>query len=78
MDLLAIWGVTQLAGAIVKPILEDLAKDTGKDFAKDFLKDALKEVIEPNILIEAYGKALKEFLQLMEQELIDTKCREEQ
>jgi hypothetical protein len=78
MDLLAIWGITRLAGAIVKPILEDLAKDTGKDFAKDFFKDALKKVIEPNILIEAYGKALKEFLQLMEQELIDTKCREEQ
>jgi predicted NACHT family NTPase len=81
MDLLAIWGATQLAGAIVKPILEDFAKDTGKDFAKDFFKDALKKVIhlpEPNVLKEAYGKALKEFLQLMEQELVNANCREEQ
>jgi hypothetical protein len=81
MDWLAIWGATQLAGAIVKPILEDFAKDTGKDFAKDFFKDALKKVIhlpEPNILTEAYGKALKEFLYLMEQELVNANCREEQ
>jgi HEAT repeats/NACHT domain len=81
MEWLAIWGATQLAGAIVKPILEDFAKDTGKDFAKDFFKDALKKVIhlpEPDILKEAYGKALKEFLQLMEQELVNANCREEQ
>ncbi len=81
MEWLAIWGATQLAGAIVKPILEDFAKDTGKDFAKDFFKDALKKVIhlpEPNVLKKAYGKALKEFLQLMEQELVNANCREEQ
>jgi hypothetical protein len=81
LDWLMIWGVTKAVGLLAKPILEEFAKDTGKDFAKDFFKDALKKVIhlpEPNILKEAYGKALKEFLQLMEQELIDAKCREEQ
>jgi hypothetical protein len=81
IDWLVMWGATQAAGLIVKPILEEFAKDTGKDFAKDFFKDALKKVIhlpEPNILKEAYGKALKEFLQLMEKELSDAKCREEQ
>jgi predicted NACHT family NTPase len=80
-DWLVIWGVTQATGLVVKPILEEFAKDTGKDFAKDFFKDALKKVIhlpEPNILKEAYGKALKEFLQLMEQELVNANCREEQ
>jgi HEAT repeats/NACHT domain len=81
VDWLIIWGAAQAAGFIVKPILEEFAKDTGKDFAKDFFKDALKKVIhlpEPNILKEAYGKALKEFLQLMEQELVNVHCQEEQ
>jgi predicted NACHT family NTPase len=81
LDWLVMWGATQAAGLVVKPILEEFAKDTGKDFAKDFFKDALKKVIhlpEPNILKEAYGKALKEFLQLMEQELVNANCREEQ
>jgi hypothetical protein len=81
IDWLMMWGATQAAGLIVKPILEEFAKDTGKDFAKDFFKDALKKAIhlpEPDILKEAYGKALKEFLQLMEQELISANCREEQ
>jgi NACHT domain len=81
IDWLVVWGLTKATGLIVKPILEEFAKDTGKDFAKDFFKDALKKVIhlpEPNILKEAYGKALKEFLQLMEQELVNANCREEQ
>jgi HEAT repeats/NACHT domain len=81
MEWLVIWGVAKAAGLLAKPILEDFAKDTGKDFAKDFFKDGLKKVIhlpEPNILKEAYGKALKEFLQLMEQELVNANCREEQ
>ncbi len=78
MDLLAVWGITKAVGLLAQTILEDFAKDTGKDVAKDFFKDALKKVIEPNILKEAYGKALKEFLQLMEQELVNVKCREEQ
>jgi hypothetical protein len=73
IDWLVVWGLTKATGLIVKPILEEFAKNSGKDFAKDFFKDALKKVIhltELNILKEAYGKALKEFLQLMEQELI--------
>jgi HEAT repeats/NACHT domain len=81
IDGLVMWGATQAVGIVVKPILEEFAKDTGKDFAKDFFKDALKKVIhlpEPDILKEAYGKALKEFLQLMEQELVNANCREEQ
>ena len=81
LDWLVIWGVTQATGTIVAPILAEFAKDTGKDFAKDFFKDALKKVIhlpEPKVLKEAYGKALKDFLQLMEQELHNAGCREEQ
>ncbi len=71
-DLLAIWGVTQVAGFIFKPILEDLAKDAAKDWAKDLLKGIPGKIFQKlkkeDIEIAA-GKALKEFLQLMQQQL---------
>ncbi|WP_298921135.1 hypothetical protein [uncultured Nostoc sp.] len=71
-DLLAIWGVTQAAGLIFKPILEDLAKDAAKDWAKDLLKGIPGKIVQKlkkeDIEIAA-GKALKEFLQLMQQQL---------
>ncbi|MDZ8108365.1 MAG: HEAT repeat domain-containing protein [Nostoc sp. DedQUE12a] len=72
MDLLAIWGVTQAAGLIFKPILEDLAKDAAKDWAKDLLKGIPGKIFQKlkkeDIEIAA-GKALKEFLQLVQQQL---------
>ncbi|HAX77197.1 MAG TPA: NTPase, partial [Cyanobacteria bacterium UBA11372] len=60
------------AGLVFKPILEDLAKESAKDYAKDFFKDCLKKVIhlpEKDPLKEAYGKALTQFLLLVQQEL---------
>ncbi|RCJ23613.1 hypothetical protein A6S26_02695 [Nostoc sp. ATCC 43529] len=72
MDFLVIWGVTQAAGLIFKPILEDLAKDAAKDWAKDLLKgipgNILEKLQKEDIEIAA-GKALKEFLQLVQQQL---------
>ncbi len=72
IDWLAIWGVTQAATFIFKPILEDLAKDAAKDWAKDLLKGIPKKILDKlkkeDIEIAA-GKALKEFLQLMQQQL---------
>ncbi|MCC5645680.1 HEAT repeat domain-containing protein [Nostoc sp. CHAB 5824] len=72
LDWLAIWGVTQAAGFIFKPILEDLAKDAAKDWAKDLLKGIPSKIFQKlkkeDIEIAA-GKALKEFLQLMQQQL---------
>ena len=81
VDLLVAWGVTQAVGFVFKPILEDLAKDSAKDWAKDLFKDSLKNVIrlptkEP--LDIAAGKALKEFLQLVQDELEDVELSEEQ
>ncbi|NJR32791.1 MAG: hypothetical protein HC778_08310 [Chamaesiphon sp. CSU_1_12] len=83
VDWLVVWGATQAAGVIVKPILEDFAKDTTKDFAKDFFKDALLKKVtdlpESKVLKEAYGKALKEFAELMEAEIRNANThREEQ
>lgn len=72
LDWLTIWGVTSAAGLVFKPILEELAKDASKDYVKDFFKDCLKNVLhlpEANPLREVLGKALKEFLQLFQQEL---------
>ncbi|WP_118163856.1 HEAT repeat domain-containing protein [Nostoc sphaeroides] len=72
LDWLTIWGVTQAAGLIFKPILEDLAKDAAKDWAKDLLKGIpgkiFQKLKQEDIEIAA-GKALKEFLQLMQQQL---------
>ncbi|WP_334742252.1 HEAT repeat domain-containing protein [Nostoc sp.] len=72
LDWLAIWGVTQAAGLIFKPILEELAKDAAKDWAKDLLKGIPGKIFQKlkkeDIEIAA-GKALKEFLQLMQQQL---------
>ncbi|MEH2047507.1 NACHT domain-containing protein, partial [Nostoc sp.] len=72
LDWLAMWGVTQAAGLIFKPILEDLAKDAAKDWAKDLLKGIPKNILEKlkkeDIEIAA-GKALKEFLQLVQEDL---------
>ncbi|PSB51578.1 NTPase [filamentous cyanobacterium Phorm 6] len=71
MEWLVLWGATEAAGIIVKPILEDLVKDGAKDFAKDFFKDSLKNVIfgEKDPRQVAAGKALKKFLELVQQQL---------
>jgi predicted NACHT family NTPase len=72
MEWLVVWGVTKAAGVVVYPILESLAQDAAKDYGKDFFKDCLKKVIrlpEPDVLKEAYGKALKNFLELIQDEL---------
>lgn len=81
VDLLVAWGVTQAIGFVFKPILEDLAKDAAKDWAKDLFKDSLKNVIrlpEKEPLDIAAGKALKEFLQLIQDELEEAELTDEQ
>jgi predicted NACHT family NTPase len=71
LDWLAIWGVSQAVGILVYPILQDLAKEGAKDFAKDFFKDSLKHVWlrEKDPRQIAAGNAIKEFLQLVQQQL---------
>ncbi|MCY7391141.1 MAG: NTPase, partial [Leptolyngbyaceae cyanobacterium CAN_BIN12] len=81
IDWLVVWGVAQAAGFVFKPILEDLVKESAKDYAKDFFKDCLKKVIhlpEKDVQKEAYGKALKEFLQFVQQELEDADYQDAQ
>lgn len=71
MDWLVLWGVAQGAGVLVYPILENLAKEGAKDFVKDFFKDSLKKVLlkEKDPRQVATGKAIKEFVQQMQQQL---------
>ena len=81
LDWLVVWGVTSAVGFAFKPILEELATDATKDWVKDFFKDCLKNVIplpskEP--LDIAAGKALKEFLQLVQDGLEDADLEEQQ
>ncbi len=71
IEWLVLWGATEAVGILVKPILEDLVKDGAKDFAKDFFKDSLKNVLlgEKDPRKVAAGKAIKKFLELVEQQL---------
>ena len=80
VDWLLLWGATQAVGVLVYPILQDLAKEGAKDFAKDFFKDSLKHVLlrEKDPRNIAAGKAIKEFLQLVQQELKDADVSEAQ
>ena len=73
MELLVLWGVTQAVGFLFKPILEELAKEVAKDYVKDFFKSCLSNVLSPEKepLQIATGKAITEFLKLIQQELED-------
>ena len=73
IDWLAVWGVTQATGLLLKPVLEDLAVEVAKDMAKDKIKDGFGVVfkaVSRDTLTRAYGKALTELLQLIQDELI--------
>ena len=70
IDWLGLWGVTQGVGILVKPILEELVVDGAKEFAKDVFY-SVKNVIfgEKDPRQVAAGKAIKKFLELVEQQL---------
>lgn len=74
LDWLAVWGITQAVGFAFKSIFEELAKDATKDWAKDLLKSIpgnILQQLQPEDIDIVAGKALKQFLQLMQQELED-------
>lgn len=79
MEWLALWGAQQLAGFAFGAVLEnlgtvlgDLTKGAGEDFVKDFFKDSLKSGIgrfQKDRLAVVMGKAIAQFLYLVQQEL---------
>ena len=72
LNWLAIWGASQAVGFVFRSILEELAQDAAKDWAKDLLKGIPGNIVDrlqkEDIEI-ASGKALKEFLQVVQDEL---------
>jgi predicted NACHT family NTPase len=78
VDWLAIWGVAAIS--VFRPILEDIAKDVAKDAAKSYVGQCFKSVfsvIYKEPLTKATGQALKELLQLIEDELIRADIEDE-
>ncbi len=81
IDWLVPWGVSSAVGFAFKEVLTPLAKGALEDYTKDFFKDSIKDFTErfkKEPLQIAVGKALKEFLQLVQQELEDTDLDEEE
>jgi predicted NACHT family NTPase len=78
---LAIIGIASGVGLVFKPILEDFAKDVLKDTAKDYVKGCFGSVfssLRKEPLQRALGKALRELLQLIQDELLDCGLTEEE
>jgi len=74
MEWLALWGVGQATWFVFRPILEDLAKDVAKDISKSYVKSCFKGVFSAlyrKPLAVATGRALKELLELIQNELLD-------
>ncbi|MBD2740254.1 NACHT domain-containing protein [Coleofasciculus sp. FACHB-1120] len=81
VDWLLVWGVNTVAGFVFTEVLAPLAKGALDDYVKDFFKDSIKDftgLFQKDILQTVVGKALKEFLQLVQQELEDAEISEEQ
>ncbi|MEP0750590.1 NACHT domain-containing protein [Trichocoleus sp. Lan] len=81
VDWLVVWGVHTVAGFVFTEVLTPLAKGALEDYAKDFFKDSIKDftgLFQKDTLQKAAGKALKEFLQLVQQELDSADLSEEQ
>lgn len=77
---LALWGVAQATVCVFRPILEELAKDVAKDLAKDYVKSCFASVFSPlhrKPLTVATGRALKELLELIQNELLDAELDQE-
>ncbi|MBD1901711.1 HEAT repeat domain-containing protein [Trichocoleus sp. DQ-A3] len=80
VDWLVVWGVHTVAGFVFTEVLVPLAKGALEDYVKDFFKDSIKDftgLSQKDTLQKAAGKALKEFLQLVQQELESADLSEE-
>ncbi len=74
LDWLAVWGISSAGGYLVKEVIGPLAKDALEDYTKDFFKESIKEytgLSDQTTQKKLFGKALKEFVALVEKELED-------
>ncbi len=73
LELLATWGASE-AWETFGPVLKDLAGDVAKDAAKSYVGKCFGSVYSPihrGPLTKATGRAVKELLELLENELLD-------
>ena len=74
LDWLAVWGISSAGSYLAKEVIGPLAKDALEDYTKDFFKESIKEytgLSDQNTQKKLFGKALKEFVALVEKELED-------
>ncbi|MEM8643138.1 MAG: HEAT repeat domain-containing protein [Cyanobacteria bacterium P01_G01_bin.54] len=80
-ELLALWGVGKATWSVFRPILEDLAKDVAKDTATSYVGQCFEKlfsVIYREPLTRATGQALKELLELIDNELIRAEIEDDE
>jgi predicted NACHT family NTPase len=77
MEWLALWGIQTTVGFLFTPVMQKFAEDLGKDVLKDILKDVIKDLpgnilqsLQKEEIDQAVGKAIKEFLEILQHELI--------
>ena len=74
LDWLAVWGLSSAGGYLAKEVIGPLAKEALEDYTKEFFKESIKEytgLSDQNTQKKLFGKALKEFVALVEEELED-------
>jgi hypothetical protein len=74
LDWLAIWGVGQATVFVFRPVMEEFAKDVANDAAKSYVGRGFQKVFSPlhrQPLTKATGLALKELLELIQNEMLD-------
>jgi hypothetical protein len=69
IEWLVLWGAGKAIGKLVEPVLEDTVKDFAKDKTKAWLRSAAR-LIPHDEFLKAYGKALKELVEVIDEELI--------
>ncbi|MEH2459039.1 HEAT repeat domain-containing protein [Nostoc sp.] len=76
LEWLTMWGVSGAVGFLFQPVIAQFAQELGKDLLKDVFKDVLKAIpaqtlqrLKKKEKDIAVGKAFKEFLELVQQEL---------
>lgn len=78
------WGVTKATSLFTSAVLGDFAEDLTKDLAKDASKGVLAKTFKKSLslfarepLQKAFGLAMKAFIELFEDELLDADVSEE-
>ena len=74
MDLLLMWGATNLVGFIFQEVLVKLGQSALEDYVKDFFKASIQGLVDlakEKPLKVAFGQGIKEFLLAIQQELED-------